>query len=246
MRNDTMKKMLALLTLILLLTVPFAQAEDAVSPYSVLQKMMDGRSWTMTAAITDAEVEDGAIPFESASLKLWQDEEGTIRCEGILNGSPVLIARMTAEGFAYECAMIADGPQAWTWAEMPPSADLKAREDGFSLSLRLNGLDYEHITLSIDLSGSWPAGYEGEFGYTLMKGSGEIYGLWDVFSAEAGETGTELIISLINETSLTGEGTETVETDRQGVTVTRVETVSVLVDDVEAGTATLTRTVTCE
>ncbi len=241
-----MKKTLALLlSLALLLALPFARAEEAASPYDVLRQMLDGRSWTMTAAVTDVEAEEGAIPFETASLKLWQDEDA-ILCEGTLNGGIVLTARMTAGSFAYECAMIADGPQAWTWAEMPPSAALKTAEDGFSLSLRLNGLDYEHITISIDLSGSWPEGYEGEFGYTLMKGSGEIYGLWDVFSSEEGGTATELIISLVNETCLTGEGTETVETGDHGVTVTRVETVSVLVDDVEAGTATMTRTVTCE
>ncbi len=242
-----MKKTLALLlTLTLLLAVPFAQAEDAASPYDALLQMMDGRSWTMTAAVTDVEMEEGTIPFETASLKLWQEEDA-ILCEGTLNGAPVLTARMTAEGFAYECAMIADGSQAWTWAEMPPSAALKTAEDGFSLSLRLNGLDYEHITISIDLSGSWPEGYEGEFGYTLMKGSGEIYGLWDVFSAEAGETETELIISLISETCLAGEGTETVQAGEDGaVTVTRVESVTVLVDDNEAGTATLTRTITVE
>ena len=200
----------------------------------------------MTAAVTDADTEPGVIPFETASLRLWQEEDA-ILCEGELNGAPVLTARMTAEGFAYECAMIADGPQAWTWAEMPPSASLEAKEDGFSLSLRLNGLDYEHITISIDLSGSWPDGYEGEFGYTLMKGSGEIYGLWDVFSAREGETETELIISLISETTLAGEGAETVQTGEDGaLTVTRIERVTVLADGDEAGTATLTRTVTVE
>lgn len=242
-----MKKAFALLlTLSLLLTLPAALAE-AESPYNVLLRMLDGRSWTMTAAITDAEAEEGAIPFETASLKLFQDEDGAILCEGTLNGKAVLTARMTKEGFAYDCAMIADQPQSWTWAQMPPSASLEEKEDGFSLSLRLNGLDYEHITISIDLSGSWPEGYEGEFGYTLMKGSGEIYGLWDVFSAAAGETGTELIISLISETCLAGEGTETVETGENGVrTITRVESVTVLVDDNEAGTATLTRTITIE
>ncbi|MBR6954104.1 MAG: hypothetical protein IKH77_03550 [Clostridia bacterium] len=241
-----MRKMLALLlTLALLLALSPARAEEAPSPYSVIRQMLDGRSWTMTAAVTDVQAEAGAIPFETAALRLWEEADA-ILCEGTLNGGAVLTARMTAEGFAYECAMIADGPQAWTWAEMPPSASLETAEDGFSLSLRLNGLDYEHITISIDLDGSWPEGYEGEFGYTLMKGSGEIYGLWDVFSAQAGETGTELIISLVNETCLTGEGVQTVETGVQGMTVTRVENVAVLVDDVEAGTATLTRTVTWE
>ena len=241
-----MKKAFALLlTLSLLLALPGVRAE-AESPYDVLLRLLDGRSWTMTAAVTDAETEEGVIPFETASLKLWQDGDA-ILCEGALNGAPVLTARMTAEGFAYDCAMIADGPQAWTWAEMPPSASLEEKEGGFSLSLRLNGLDYEHITISIDLSGTYPGDYEGEFGYTLMKGSGEIYGLWDVFSAQAGETATELIISLISETCLTGEGAETVETGDSGaVTVTRTETVTVLDDGNEAGTATLTRTVTCE
>ncbi len=234
-----------LLTLSLLLTLPAALAEDA-SPYDVLLRMLDGHSWTMTAAVTDAEVEEGVIPFETASLRLWQDADSAILCEGTLNGSTVLTARMTAEGFSYECAMIADGPQAWTWQQMPPSASLKAEDDGFSLSLRLNGLNYEHITISIDLSGSWPDGYDGEFGYTLMKGSGEIYGLWDVFSSQEGETETEVIISLINETCLTGEGTETVETGDHGKTVTRVERVTVLENDSEAGEATLTRTVTVE
>lgn len=243
-----MKKTIALLlTLLLLPVLPFACAEDSVSPYGVLLKMMDGRSWTMTAAVTGADTEEGAVPFETASLKLWQDGDGAILCEGILNGETVLTARMTAEGFAYDCGMIAEKPQAWTWAEMPPDASLKEKEDGFSLSLRLNGLDYEHVTVTIDLSGSWPDGYEGEFGYTLMKGSGEICGLWDVFSCSGGETETELIISLISETCLAGEGTETAETGEAGaVTVTRSENVTVTVNDNEAGTAILTRTVTVE
>ena len=243
-----MKKTIALLlTLLLLPVLPFARAEDSVSPYGVLLKMMDGRSWTITAAVTGAEAEEGIIPFRTASLQLRPDADGAILCEGFLNGEVVLTARMTAEGFAYDCAMIAEKPQAWTWAEMPPEASLEEKENGFRLSLRLNGLDYEHITVSVDLSGSWPDGYEGEFGYTLMKGSGEIYGLWDVFSSADGETSTELIISLISETCLAGEGTETAETGENGaVTVTRTESVTVLNDGEEAGAATLTRTVTVE
>ena len=239
-----MKKVFALLLTLALLTLPAALAA-AEDPYDVLLRMLDGRSWILTAAVTDAEAEEGVIPFETASLKLWQDADGAILCEGSLNGHTALTARMTREGFAYDCAMIADQPQSWTWEQMPPSASLEEKDDGFSLSLRLNGVDYEHITISIDLGGSWPEGYEGEFGYTLMKGSGEIYGLWDVFSADAGETETELIISLVRETCLTGEGTETVETAEDGaVTVTRVERVDVLDDGSEAGTATLTRTIT--
>jgi hypothetical protein len=241
-----MKKVFALLLTLALLTLPAALAA-AEDPYDVLLRMLDGRSWTLTAAVTDAEAEEGVIPFETASLKLWQDADGAILCEGSLNGHTALTARMSREGFAYDCAMIADQPQSWTWEQMPPSASLEEKDDGFSLSLRLNGVDYGHITISIDLGGSWPEGYEGEFGYTLMKGSGEIYGLWDVFSAEAGETETELIISLISETCLSGGGTETVEAGGDGaVTVTRVESVTVLVDDNEAGTATLTRTITVE
>ncbi len=241
-----MKKVFALLlTLTLLAVLPFAQAANA-SPYDTLTALMDGHNWTFTAAVTDAELTEDAIPFTATSLSLILADDGAIEITGVIDGETVLSARMTEKDFTFECSLIGAESRTWTWAEEPSTASYSVK-DGIQLNMRINSPQYDHLTISLDMDGEFPGSCTGEIGFTLMKGSGEIYGLWDVFSAEDGETTTEFILSLVHELSLTGEGAEeTVTAENGAVTVTRVETCEVSQDGNEAGTVTLTRTVTVD
>ncbi len=241
-----MKKIFALLLTAALLYAPGALAEED-SLYAALLDLMDGHSWTVTLEVTDAALEEAELPFETASLSL-RAEEDTVLIEGNLDGENALNAAVTSEGFSYECACIIDGPQQWTWDEIPSMLRMEKKDDGsWSLTGRIMGVQHENVQISLEMDGGYPGDYEGELGVTLMMSSGEIYGLWDLFRAEGGESSTEFLISLSHELCLTGEGTETYETAENGhVTVTRSETCDVTQDGNEAGSLTLKRTVTME
>ena len=241
-----MKKNLVLMLALMMLSIPFAQAAE-LTPYDALVSLLDGHSCALNVRVEDAEVgeEEGVLPFTTAALAL-ENGSGGIRILGSLDGEQVLEAFMDAAGFRFECGLITEGTQSWTWSELPPTVTLEQKpEGGCSLIIRATGSQHELINVSLDLSMEDVDHFEGEFGFTLLMASGEIYSLWDVFTASEGSTTTEAVIGLQHDISFIGEGDQTAETAEDGVlTVTRTEECEITVDDDEAGTATLVQVLT--
>ncbi len=239
------KKLLLLLLAFAVLAVPFAQAAE-LTPYDALVSLLDRHSCALDVRVEDAEVgEEGVLPFTAAALAL-ENGSGGIRILGSLDGEQVLEAYMDAAGFRFECGLITEGPQSWTWAELPPTVTLEQKpEGGCSLIIRATGSQHELINVSLDLAMENADHCEGEFGFTLLMAGGEIYSLWDVFTASEGATTTEAVIGLQHDISFIGEGNQMAETAEDGVlTVTRTEDCEITVDDDEAGTATLVQVLT--
>ena len=239
-----MKKILVLMLALMMLSIPFAQAAE-LTPYDALNTMLDGHSCTLDVRVEAPDVEEGVLPFTTAALALENGSNG-IRILGTLDGEQVLEAYMDAAGFRFECSLICEGPQSWTWAELPPTVTLEEKpEGGRSLIIRATGSQHELINVSLDLSMEDADHCEGEFGFTLLMAGGEIYSLWDVFTASEGSAATEAVIGLQHDISFIGEGNQTTETAEDGVlTVTRTEECEITVDDDEAGTATLVQVLT--
>lgn len=230
------KQLVSLLTAALLLVcmVCPAAAQEPGNPYELFAALLSGRSVTLTVTAADAELPEGlSLPADEMVMTAVQDENQIVL--EIACGEYTLRVCLTPDGAALDGVCSGN----YSWDLLAPVISLKA--DAGSLKVQMTGPEQELIRFSVNMTGAEPDCYAVSFQAGLITGPGAVYGVYDDFSVEGGESARSFAFTWDESMlSLEAEGTETAETAADGtLTLTRTDACTVLLDDEEIGTLTL-------
>ena len=240
-----MKKMFALLLMILFLGGCFAQAESAESVYDVLTLLMNGRTFTLTVtAESEAEELANVIAQYGAVTCALRQENDEILLTAACDGDAYLNAAATKEGVRFDTNLIENGTFSSNWAALVPVISQEA--DKFSVTM--TGPDHELIRFTCKVSGTTPDDCQVEIDIGYITGPGNVHSLWDGIANEGGETSREFFFTFSEEEyGMECEGTSIVETAEDGsVTLTREETGVLTYQEDELGEITFHSTLTIQ
>ena len=240
-----MKKLVALLLAMLLLSVCFAQAESAESVYDVLTHLMNGRTFTLTVtAESETEKLANVIAQYGAVTCALRQENDEILLTAACDGNAYLNATATKEGVRFETNLIENGTFSSDWADLAP---VITREEGL-VSVTMTGPDHEMIRFTCKVSGETPDDCLVEIDIGYITGPGNVHSLWDGITNEGSETSREFYFTFSEEEyGMECEGTSIVETAEDGsVTLTREETGVLTYQEDELGEITFHSTLTVQ
>jgi len=240
-----LKKMFALLLMILFLGGCFAQAESAESVYDVLTHLMNGRTFTLTVtAESEAEELANVIAQYGAVTCTLRQENDEILLTTACDGDAYLNAAATKEGVRFDTNLIENGTFSSNWAALVPVISQEA--DKFSVTM--TGPDHELIRFTCKVSGTTPDDCQVEIDIGYITGPGNVHSLWDGIANEGGETSREFFFTFSEEEyGMECEGTSIVETAEDGsVTLTREETGVLTYQEDELGEITFHSTLTIQ
>ena len=240
-----MKKLVALLLAMLLLSVCFAQAESAESVYDVLTHLMNGRTFTLTVtAESETEKLANVIAQYGAVTCALRQENDEILLTAACDRNAYLNATSTKEGVRFETNLIENGTFSSDWADLAP---VITREEGL-VSVTMTGPDHEMIRFTCKVSGETPDDCQVEIDIGYITGPGNVHSLWDGITNEGSETSREFYFTFSEEEyGMECEGTSIVETAEDGsVTLTREETGVLTYQEDELGEITFHSTLTVQ
>ena len=218
-----MKKMFALLLMILFLGGCFAQAESAESVYDVLTHLMNGRTFTLTVtAESEAEELANVIAQYGAVTCTLRQENDEILLTAACDGDAYLNATATKDGVRFDTNLIENGTFSSDWAALSP---VITREAGM-FSVTMTGPDHELIRFTCKASGESPDDCQVEIDIGYITCPGNVHSLWDIITNEDGKSSREFYFTFSEEEyGMECEGASSTETAEDGsLIITREET----------------------
>ena len=218
-----LKKILALVLVMLVLCICGAQAESTTSVFDALEHLINGRTFTLTVTAqsdTD-ELADIISRYGMVTCTLRQ-ENNEILLTAVCDGNAYLNAAATKEGVRFDTNLNGSATFSGDWAALSPVLTLDA--DVFSVTM--TGPDHELIRLTCSVSGSSPDDCQVEIDIGYITGPGNVHSLWDGITCNGSETSREFFFTFSEEEyGMECEGTSTIGTADDGSTViTREET----------------------
>ena len=209
-----MKKMFALLLMILFLGGCFAQAESAESVYDVLTHLMNGRTFTLTVtAESEAEELANVIAQYGAVTCTLRQESDEILLTAACGGDAYLNATATKDGVRFDTNLIENGTFSSDWAALAP---VITREAGM-FSVTMTGPDHELIRFTCKASGESPDDCQVEIDIGYITGPGNVHSLWDGITNEDGKSSREFYFTFSEEEyGMECEGASSTETAEDG------------------------------
>ena len=229
-----LKKMLALLLAMLLLSMCCAQAENDESVYDVLTHLINGRTFALTVS-AESEAEDLAnviARYGTVTCTLHQESDA-ILLTADCDGEAYLHVAATKDGVRFDTSLMENGAFSGTWADLKPVITQEAN----MFSVTMTGPDHEMIRFTCRVSGTSPDDCQVEIDIGYITGPGNVHSLWDGITNAEGKSNREFFFTFSEEEyGIVCEGTSSVETAQDGSTIlTREETGSLTYQEDELG-----------